>query len=113
VSITGLLQGTTGDLTEMRPLALAAPVYPLDLNDDDDVVGTAEASLQPLPASADAPYHGFLWRGGYTGDLNELVEGTDWEIVEAAGINRSGQIAATGRNRVTGQTGALLLTPLR
>jgi probable HAF family extracellular repeat protein len=111
-SVVGYFAGFEGP-TPMQPLALAAPVYPLDLNDGADVVGTAEAPSELVIGSPDAPYHGFLWRGGLMGDLNELVEGTDWEIVEAAGINRSGQIAATGRNRVTGQTGALLLTPLR
>jgi probable HAF family extracellular repeat protein len=105
--VEGWVQLAAG-ATMLRPLALAGVVYPLDLNDAAQVVGRAEA-----PSDSTAEHHGFLWRSGAMGDLTALVTDTDWVILTAAGINESGQIAATARNRRTGWSGAVLLTPLR
>lgn len=59
-------------------------------------------------------YHGFVFDGEKLYDLNDVLGDDDkatWEILHARGINKKGQIIATGKNRVDGTTQALVLTP--
>lgn len=44
-------------------------------------------------------------------DLDELVPGTEWNLLFAADVNDAGQIAAHAFNTVTGQSAGLRLTP--
>jgi probable HAF family extracellular repeat protein len=44
-------------------------------------------------------------------DLDELVPGTEWNLLLAADVNDAGQIAALAFNTVTGQSATLRLTP--
>ena len=44
-------------------------------------------------------------------DLDELVPGTEWNLLFAADVNDAGQIAALAFNTVTGQSSAVRLTP--
>lgn len=70
------------------------------------IVGSAE-----LPSGAST---GFIHDGTGTFDLNDTLSPADraaWRIVGAGGINRKGQIAATGVSSAYGATRALLLTP--
>jgi probable HAF family extracellular repeat protein len=59
-------------------------------------------------------YHGFVWSGGKMADLNDLLDesGAGWVVESAAGINNSDQIAATAYSLRTGETHAVLLTPV-
>ena len=64
-----------------------------DINDAGVAVGTGGASGTATP-------HAVLWLGGTAYDLNSLVDGVPAGVVltEARGINRSGQVVATGVN---------------
>lgn len=76
------------------------------INAAGSIVGNAE-----LPSGAST---GFIHDGAATFDLNDTLSPADrtaWRIVGAAGINRKGQIAATGVHSAFGATRALLLTP--
>jgi probable HAF family extracellular repeat protein len=58
-------------------------------------------------------YHGFVYDGDQVYDLNDTLGDDDratWEITFAKGINKNGQIVATGKNRLTGTDMALVLT---
>jgi probable HAF family extracellular repeat protein len=55
----------------------------------------------------------FVWSNGEFTDLNTVLPaGTPWYIFNTASINEAGQIAATGFNINTGETHAVLLTPI-
>ncbi|WP_394828159.1 hypothetical protein [Pendulispora albinea] len=54
--------------------------------------------------------HGFVHDGSSLRDLNDLVQGSGWQITDARDINNSGQIAATGVDS-NGTFHALVLTP--
>jgi probable HAF family extracellular repeat protein len=58
-------------------------------------------------------FRGFLYEGGAMFDLNDLIVGLGWTIVDAVAINDQGQIAAvaTGLEDDTLVTRAVLLTP--
>lgn len=88
-------------------LAVDANVYPLDLNEKAQVVGRAES----ISSSGQYVFHGFIYHDGATTDLSLVTVDAAWEILVATGINESGQIVGTARNSITGQSGAVLLTP--
>jgi hypothetical protein len=75
-----------------------------DINNRSQVVGAYSTG------DAGNPSEIFLWEGG----TNYAVEPTDtaWDLDHPAAINDAGVILAHGRNRTTGQQGAVLLTPL-
>ena len=56
---------------------------------------------------------GFLYDGTVMYDLNDLIAPSDWTILQAKGINDSGQIAGVGTHVENGSTvkHALLLSP--
>jgi probable HAF family extracellular repeat protein len=62
--------------------------------------------------------HAFLWQDGRMWDLNELIQsGSGWELVEAAAINKQGQIVGWGYRDLNGDgtfdgKRAFLLTPI-
>ena len=65
-----------------------------DINDHGKVVGYA--TLPGVDGST-GPQVGFLYSSGKMRDLNTLIDrGSGWFVVNAEGINNSGQIAATG-----------------
>lgn len=55
-------------------------------------------------------YHAFVYSSGRMKDLNKLIPpGSGWVLVEADGVNDSGQIVGMGMHN--GQEHAFLLTP--
>lgn len=54
--------------------------------------------------------HAVIWNNGVVTDLNDLVKGNGFELIQATGINDRGQIAGWGRDS-NGETHAFLLTP--
>ena len=94
----------------------------LDVNDDGVIVG-ANRSPAPPSAAIDPGQVGIVVVDGVMHDLNELiytydaggnlVPETSYEIVKAAAVNCSGQIAGTARLASNGsRTRAFRLTPL-
>jgi probable HAF family extracellular repeat protein len=74
----------------------------LALNDSGAVVGWAN--------NAAGAQRAFLYSGGALVDLNSLLPpGSGWELLEATGINDSGQIVGNGV--INGQTHGFLLSP--
>jgi probable HAF family extracellular repeat protein len=72
------------------------------LNDLGEVVGSADNTFGAQRA--------FLYSGGVMVDLNSLLPpGSAWQLLEATGINDSGQIVGNGI--FNGQTHGFLLTP--
>lgn len=60
---------------------------------------------------AGAGLHAFVWNAGVMSDLNDLLaQPLGFTLVQATGINASGQIAAVGRNAL-GEGRVFLLTP--
>jgi len=58
--------------------------------------------------------HAFLWRKGLLTDLNTRIPAhSDWQLLEALGINARGQIVAYAIQQGTGNVHAVLLNPLR
>lgn len=60
-------------------------------------------------------YHGFVFDGEKVYDLSDVLDADNkgkWVITEARGINKKGQIIATGRNLVEGKVKAIVLTPV-
>ena len=76
------------------------------INQSGEVVGTCYDSN-------DSSVGAFLYAGANTVDLNNLVNssGMGWQLLDARGINDSGQIVGIGVNPA-GQTHAFLLTPV-
>ena len=99
----GFLPGEN-TLIDLGILAGGFSSYAHDLNDQGNVVGYA--------STASGLQSAFLWTATEgMRDLNmlaELAEG--WRLFDARGINNAGQIVANGRNAVTGQTGAFILS---
>lgn len=80
------------------PLSLARAI-----NGQGDVVGYSKV--------ADQSIHAFLYSGTAMQDLNELIEpASGWMLLDAAGINHTGQIV--GRGSHNGQGRIFLLTPV-
>lgn len=74
------------------------------INERREITGFAFDETGPRP---------FVWKNGIFTDLNTAVPaGTSWFIFNAASINDSGQIAASGFNSITGEVHALLLSPI-
>ncbi len=60
----------------------------------------------------DRTFHAFLFMAGDMHDLNELlIDGEDWELVQAVGINDSGQIVGIGM--LHGEDHVFLLQPVK
>jgi probable HAF family extracellular repeat protein len=105
----GLLNGTergfmfkSGDVIDLGILPGGTNSYALGINNSNEIVGASSTA---------SGLHGFLWEGGKIRDLNALAPlAPDWELVEALGINDSGQIAGWGYFH--GQGHAFLLNPL-
>jgi probable HAF family extracellular repeat protein len=98
----------TGGLTDLGTLAGPFPsATALDINDNGVVVGDDRSGT----------WVGFVWESSTSMlDLNTLIDPNDplfgqVTVTGAAGINNSGQIAATGVLAGSGETHALLLTP--
>ena len=78
--------------------ALGDDFRPIEINDDDQVVGSSASGAA-------------LWNGRELVDLNELVEDdADWELREAIDINEEGQIVGTAVHH--GRQVAFLLDPI-
>jgi probable HAF family extracellular repeat protein len=74
-----------------------------DLNNQGEVVG---GSL----TEGDENFHGFLFRDNQLHDLNTFLEpGTEWEVIQALGINNHGEIIGIGCH--VGQDRIVLLRP--
>lgn len=68
-----------------------------DINDMNQVVGTAWLVTQPTSVYDPAKYHAFLWENGTMTDLNSLLpEGSGWILTSATAINDNGDIVGTG-----------------
>jgi probable HAF family extracellular repeat protein len=77
--------------------------YGYGINNSANVVGESGVT-------GNSTSHAFLWNGATMLDLNGFVTNIGgWELIEAYGINDSGQI--TGYGTIGGQTHAFLLTP--
>jgi uncharacterized membrane protein len=84
------------------PLQSDAPLFPLGLNDRDDVVGYVDHG------SHDA----FVWsRDTGVQLLNDLIDTPGWQIFSANAINKSGMIAGYGVKN--GRKRAVLLVPVK
>jgi probable HAF family extracellular repeat protein len=79
------------------------------INDRGDIVGVADTGQ--FDANGDPIRHGFIFDGGsQIDDLNLPALPAGWTIIEATGINSSGEICGIGVN-ATGTTRGLLLVP--
>jgi probable HAF family extracellular repeat protein len=101
-----LVSGAADD--GLGSLIPAGEEYPLDLNEKAEVVGRAMVGTD---GGGTRRYHGFISQGGVMTDVNDLVMDGTWEIVAVTGINESGAMVGTARNRTTGQMMAVLVTP--
>jgi hypothetical protein len=96
-ALTGVVGANPGDA-----------VLPAAVNASGVSVGTyARFAGSPHPASRAA----FVWFASDALRLERLARHPEWEVVEAAGIDAHGRIAATARHRDTGAERAVLLTP--
>lgn len=87
---------------EIPPIAGTTTSLAHDMNDARQVVGHCED---------DAPLVGFLWQGGVTWNLNDLIlPGSGVTVSGARAINQRGQIAGWG-GAMAGEVG-VLLTPV-
>ncbi len=99
----------------MTDLGALAPAGALDsaayaINASGQVVGTFNTGH--ADSSGNAIYHAFLWSAS-TGfhDLNRSLGNSTWQLIQANGINNSGQIVGYGTS-THGLNHAFLLTPL-
>jgi probable HAF family extracellular repeat protein len=97
-----IASGTTGKLIDLGTIAgSTSSVWGIDINDSGIVVG--RSTFQNT-------YHAFVYSGGKMKDLNKMIPaGSGWVLIEADGINSSGQIVGMGMHR--GQQHAFLLSP--
>ena len=78
------------------------------INDSGQIVGYTET---PTGSGGFLPYHAFIDSAGIMTDLNSLIPAnSDWDLINAEGINNSGQIVGYGTDP-SGLTEAFLLTP--
>lgn len=82
----------------------------LDLNDQGVVVGTS-TRVAGSPPRGPLDNRAVRWVGGVPEDLNDLVAGSGWRLVEASGINETGCIVGNGFNPQGQQRGFLLCGP--
>jgi hypothetical protein len=75
------------------------------INNQGTVVGEGVPAAGPVTAVA-------FFDGLGLFDLDELVPGTEWNLISAKDINDRDQITASGFNTVTGRFAALRLTPV-
>ncbi len=76
-------------------------VWGFGINDSGIVVGQSTFA---------GTYHAFVYSGGKIKDLNKMIPaGSGWTLIEANGINSSGQIVGLGMHN--GQEHGYLLTP--
>lgn len=69
----------------------------LGINDNGWIVGNSDIALDPLDPFRPSSSHAFLFDGSDMLDLNNLIRDIgDITLMEAVGINESGQIAAWG-----------------
>jgi probable HAF family extracellular repeat protein len=98
---------SNGAMTDLGTLGGTAS-YGWGMNDVGHVVGGADTP-------GDASLHAFIYRNGKLADLNTLVaDGTAalYTLTGGRGINRRGQIVATGMLNATGSGYIFLLTPI-
>jgi probable HAF family extracellular repeat protein len=98
---------SNGAMTDLGTLGGTAS-YGWGMNDVGHVVGGADTP-------GDTSLHAFIYRNGKLADLNTLVADSTaalYTLTEARGINRRGQIVATGTLNATGSGYIFLLTPI-
>ena len=76
----------------------------LAINNHGTVVGSGVPDAGQVTAVVFFDGHGLF-------DLDDLVPGTEWNLLRAVDINDAGQILARGANTVTGEIRSLVLTP--
>jgi uncharacterized membrane protein len=104
----GAFRWRAGSVTGTLAAAEGGVVAPAAVN----ASGTAVGSYAVFTASAHpAARSGFVWFGDDAVRLDRLARHAEWEVLEAAGIDARGRIAATARHRTTGRERAVLLTP--
>lgn len=88
-------------MTDLGTLGGSSFAY--GISDSGEIVGYS------WPVNGDNP-HAFVYLNGLMIDLNSLISsGTGWQLLEAYGVNNSGQI--TGEGLLNGQSHAFLLDP--
>ncbi|HEY4904292.1 MAG TPA: hypothetical protein VIH89_12530 [Candidatus Sulfotelmatobacter sp.] len=92
----------TGPLRDLGTIAgSTSTTWGIAINDSGVVVGKSTFANT---------YHAFVYGGGKMKDLNKLIpSGSGWTLIEADGINASGQIVGLGT--IKGQEHGYLLTP--
>lgn len=94
-----------GETVDLGVLSGTVSSEAADLNGRGEVVGI---SSEAYPGRS----FGFLWREGRMMDLNDLIPGSEWDVLAATGINDRGQIVGSAMHRQTRATIAILLTPV-
>jgi probable HAF family extracellular repeat protein len=96
--------GTAGKMTDLGTLAGSlVSSWGFSINDSGVVVGYSDYQ---------DTYHAFVYSGGKMRDLNKLIPaGSGWVLLQAFGINSSGQIVGTGT--IHGEEHGFLLTPVK
>jgi probable HAF family extracellular repeat protein len=98
-----------GVMTDLGTLPGTALSEAHSINDSGQIVGYT------LTSTADGgfiAYHAFIDHDGTMTDLNSLVPAnSDWDLIDAEGINDNGQIVGYGTDP-SGETAAFLLTPV-
>jgi probable HAF family extracellular repeat protein len=82
-----------------------------DINNKGQIVGSSGSWTTYSNGSAVTDGYGFLYDGGATTNINDLIDpGLGWNLAAAYAINEHGQI--TGMGIIGGQAHAFLMTPL-
>lgn len=98
-----------GTLTDLGTLNGGLRSSAADINDADQVVGSAWLATVDTSLYDPAQYHAFLWdAAGGMQDLNALVSVSGWTLTAATAINDNGDIVGTGL--YGGQAHGFLLT---
>jgi len=93
---------TKGKLTEFETLG-GESAHGNAINDHGQIVGQSEDKGSNRRA--------FLYEGGKTIDLNNLIETGQWTLISASDINNKGQITGYGTD-AKGNSHAFLMTPI-
>ncbi len=100
---------TGGRMIDLGTLPGTAISEAHGINDSGQIVGYTKI---PSGDGGFFPYHAFIDNSGTMTDLNNLiVANSGWTLINAEGINNSGQVVGYGTNPL-GQTDAFLLTPI-